>query len=166
MWPPWLCETFLISFPAFIDRNLPKLMADAGMSYQWQAGGVLINVCGSPELMQGQLGLFHRHDKCPANRCSKPVKRVNPGATQAQRGEEKKRPAAGLCPDFHIEATVVTGRDRQPRAKRRAQKLSMFDPQMWCSFVKQCFARNVVIGALGNKMLFLESQDHSRHLEI
>lgn len=81
-----LRKTFLFSFPTFIDHNLLKLMADAGVSYLWQAGGVLINVCGSPKLMQRQLGLFHRHDKCPANRCSKPVKLVNPGATQAQWG--------------------------------------------------------------------------------
>lgn len=133
MWLPWLCVklSFFFYFPTFFDHNLPKLMADAGVSYLWQAGGVLINVCGSPKLMQRQLGLFHRHDKCPANRCSKPVKRVNPGATQAQWGEEKKT-SRWTGPDFHIKATVVIGRDWRLKAKSKAHKPFMFDPQMWC----------------------------------
>lgn len=46
-----LCKTFVISLPIFIVSNLPKLIADVWVSYPWQAGGLLVNVCGSPKLM-------------------------------------------------------------------------------------------------------------------
>lgn len=44
-------QNFLISLPIFIDHNLPKVIADVWVSYLWQAGGVFMNVCGSPKLM-------------------------------------------------------------------------------------------------------------------
>lgn len=134
MYPPGLRKTLLVSFPVFIDHNLPKLMANVGVSYLWQAGGVLINVCGSPKLMQRQPGLWYSHDKYPANRCSKQVKRVNSAVMPHRPNQSgEKWPAAGLIST--LKAATVVGRGWQLKEKSKAHKPFMIDPQMLCKKV-------------------------------